>query len=196
MDDSPKAHDAGPEQVGRLLEDWIRGDREALDQLTPIIYADLKRLAARHLRRERSYGSLQTTALVNEAYMRLAGNTPQAASRAHFLAIASRVMRRILVDRARTRDRSKRGGGAIALSLDEALVLTDNRSAHVLALDAVLRKLAEFDERKARVVEMRYFGGLEVAEVATALGVSENTVIRDWSIARAWLQKELSAPLQ
>lgn len=180
-------------ELSVLLERWSGGDQEALQRLIPLIYAQLKRLASLHMRREQHPGSLQTSALVNEAYLRLAGGAAaDSRTRAHFLALASRVMRQILIDRVRTRKRAKRGGGAVAISFDEAMIAADQPAAELLDLDEALLELATFDERKAHVVEMRYFGGMEVAEVAQALGVSENTVIRDWALARAWLKRKLT----
>jgi RNA polymerase sigma-70 factor (ECF subfamily) len=186
------AHSSGA--VSELVEQWSAGDQDALAKVIPLVYAELKRLASAYMRRERNAATLQSTALINEAYLRLVGGGPAAAvrTRTHFFAIAARVMRQVLVDHARTRQRQKRGGGAIEVSLDEAMISPVLQSADLLALDQALGRLAEFDERKARVVEMRYFGGLEVSEVASILGVAENTVIRDWAMARAWLQRSLS----
>jgi RNA polymerase sigma factor (TIGR02999 family) len=156
------------------------------------VYRELKKLASRQLRREFRAGTLETTGLVHEAYLRLAqGTAPDYENRAHFFGIAARVMRQVLVDHARARTSDKRGGGAAALELDEALIGTEEQCQRVLELNEALERLAAIDERKARVVELRWFAGLEVGEAARALGVSENTVIRDWSFARAWLEQAL-----
>jgi RNA polymerase sigma factor (TIGR02999 family) len=175
--------------VTELLARWRTGDEEAVRQLVPQIEGELRRIAARQLRREPNRSLLQTSALVNEAYLRLAENPPHARDRAHFFSVAARVMRHILVDAARARRSAKRDGLRVTLSGIQPAA-ADN-AADILMLDEVLEKLAAFDARKAQVVEMRFFAGMEVEEVAEALGVSPNTVIRDWSIARAWLLKEL-----
>ncbi len=181
-------------EVTQLLFAWSDGDREALDQLIPLVYNHLRQLARRYMRRERAGHTLQTTALVNEVYLRLIDQRQaRFENRAHFFAIAAQLMRRIVVDHARTQHRAKRGGGAEQLSLDEAALLSPVQSAEVLALDEALRNLAEVDERKVRVIEMRYFGGLSVEETAAVLEVSENTVIKDWALAKAWLRRELEA---
>jgi RNA polymerase sigma-70 factor, ECF subfamily len=186
---TPSRHD-----ITRLLIAWSDGDRAALDQLIPIVYDHLRQLAGRYMRRERVGHTLQTTALVHEVYLRLIDQRQaRFENRAHFFAIAAQLMRRIVVDHARTQQRAKRGGAAQRLSLDEAALLTPAQSAEVLALDEALETLAEIDERKSRVIEMRYFGGLSVEETAAVLDVSENTVIRDWALAKAWLQRELEA---
>ena len=181
--------------VSQLIVQWSRGDEEALSKLMPLIYSELKRLASGYMRRERNAGTLQSTALIHEAYLRLAGGAfPDVRTKIHFFALAARVMRQVLVDHARTRRRAKRGGGAVELSLDEALHLSDVELEQVLELDEALHKLAERDERKARIVELRFFSGLEVREVAEVVGASENTVIRDWAFAKAWLQRALASP--
>lgn len=172
-----------------LLARWRTGDPEAVQLLVPQVEVELRRIAARQLRREPHRSLFQTSALVNEAYLRLAENPPDSRDRAHFFFVAARVMRHILVDAARARHRVKRDGLRITLS-DVQLTAPDN-AADILILHDLLEKLAAFDARKAQVVEMRFFAGMEVDEVAEALGVSPNTVIRDWSTARAWLQKEL-----
>jgi RNA polymerase sigma factor (TIGR02999 family) len=180
--------------ASELVERWSRGDKDALAKLIPLVYFELKRLASGYMRREQNAGTLQTTALIHEAYIRLVGGAaPALNTRTHFFAYAARVMRNVLVDHARMRRRLKRGGGAMEIPLDEASGLSLGQSVDLLALDQALERLAEFDERKARVVEMRYFAGLEVVEVAMVLGVSENTIIRDWALARAWLQRTLSS---
>ena len=181
-----------PRNVTALLGDWSRGDRTALSQLLPVVYAELRRVAMRQLRTERADHTLQPTALVHEAYMKLADQREvEWQSRAHFFAIASQIMRRILVDHARARHRDKRGGGVAPVLFEDALAVADSRDLDLVALDDALSALAELDERQARVVEMRFFAGLEVEEVAEALGVSPTTVKRDWSLARAWLRREL-----
>ena len=179
-------------ELTRLLVDWSNGDQAALDELMPLVYAELRKLARHYMRGERSGHTLQTTALVNEAYLRLVDQrSVRWQNRAHFFAIAAQVMRRLLVDHARTQKRAKRGGGGLQISLDEAMLMAPGRSAELLALDEALNNLAELDPRKSRVVELRHFGGLSVEEAAEVLQVSPNTVIRDWSLARAWLRREV-----
>ena len=183
---------AAKEVTGLLLA-WSDGDREAYDKLVPLVYEELHRLAHRHMRRERPGHTLQTTALVDEAYMRLVEQKGvRWQNRAHFFAISAGLMRRILVDHARAQARAKRGGGARALPLEEAAPVSRERSTDLVALDEALRKLAEIDPRKARVVELRFFGGLGVKETAAVLGVHANTVVSDWSMARAWLYTALT----
>jgi RNA polymerase sigma-70 factor (ECF subfamily) len=190
----PKADDqptAGRDVTG-LLRAWSGGDRSALDELTALVYEELHRLARRYLRSERPDHSLQTTALVNEAYLRLVDYTRlEVLDRAHFFAVSAQAMRRILVDHARRRN-AKRGGGLQRVSLDEISVIEHAPSTDIVALDDALQALTERDPRKARVVEMRYFGGLTVDEVASVLGVSAITVMRDWRMAKAWLYRELT----
>ncbi len=184
---------SSPQQVTELLHDWRNGDRQALDELMPLVYEELRRIAHRHMRRERPGQSMQTTALVNEAYLRLIGSTPvEWQDRAHFFAVAATVMRHLLVDRVRARQYEKRGGGARQVSLDEAAVVSPAQDLDLLALDEVLAKLAAIDERKSRLVELRYFGGLSAEEAAEVLGVSEITVKREWLKAKAWLYRELT----
>ncbi len=174
-----------------LLRDWRDGDRAALDELVPLVYAELYKIASRHLRGERSNHTFRPTDLVAEAYVKLAeGQPPEWNDRVHFFAVAARSMRQILVDHARKRDAEKRGSGKQAVTFDEGLVGTD-RPAELLALDAGLEALAKFDERKARVVELHYFGGLTQDEVATVLGVHVNTVARDLRLAEAWIHAHL-----
>jgi RNA polymerase sigma factor (TIGR02999 family) len=183
-----------PEEITQLLHGWQAGDRQALDALLPIVHKELRRLAHFHLRRERPDHTLQSTALVNEAYLRLVGmNSPQWEGRTHFFAIAASLMRQILVDYARRRRAGKRGAGVGTLSLDDAILTPDGRekSLDVVALDDALHALAQFDSRKAQVVELRFFGGLNFEEMAAVLNVSAITVQRDWSTARAWLHREL-----
>ena len=176
-----------------LLLAWGRGDETALDQLIPLVHDELRQLARRHMAGERPGHTLQATALVNEAYLRLIEvNQVRWQNRAHFFAMASRVMRRILVDAARARGYQKRGGGAETVSLDEALLVSGEPRQDLVALDDALNALAAFDLRKSQVVEMRFFGGLRVEETAAALHVSADTVMRDWRLAKAWLVRELS----
>ena len=176
-----------------LLLAWGRGDETALDQLIPLVHDELRQLARRHMAGERPGHTLQATALVNEAYLRLIEvNQVRWQNRAHFFAMASRVMRRILVDAARARGYQKRGGGAEKVSLDEALLVSGEPRQDLIALDDALNALAAFDLRKSQVVEMRFFGGLSVEETAEALHVSADTVMRDWRLAKVWLARELS----
>ncbi len=175
-----------------LLRAWSAGDRNALDELTAMVYEELHRLARSYLRAERPDHSLQTTALVNEAYLRLVDyKHVEILDRAHFFAVSAQAMRRILVDHARRRN-LKRGRGRQRVSLDEISVIEHTPSTDLVALDDALQALTERDPRKARVVEMRYFGGLTVDEVASVLGVSSITVMRDWRMAKAWLYRELT----
>jgi RNA polymerase sigma factor (TIGR02999 family) len=179
-------------EVSGLLRAWSDGDRAALDRLTPIVYNELRRLARRYMRGERPGHSLQTTALVNEAYMRLIDYTSmQWQNRAHFFAVSSQLMRRILVDHAR-RHNLKRGGGVQHVSLEETATVGGDRAADLVALDDAMDALARIDYRKVEVVEMRFFGGLSVEETAEVLKVSTVTVMRDWSTAKAWLYRELT----
>jgi RNA polymerase sigma-70 factor (ECF subfamily) len=183
---------AAKDQVCELLRAWSAGDTSALERLTPIVYTELHRLARRYMRGERPGHSLQTTALVNEAYVRLVGyERVQWQNRAHFLAVSSQLMRRILVEHAR-RHNLKRGGGVPHVSLEEAALVGGNRAADLVALDDAMNALAQLDPRKAQVVEMRFFGGLDVGETADVLKVSPATVMRDWSTAKAWLYRELA----
>ena len=178
--------------VTQLLVQWMKGNRAALDELTPLVYEELHQRARNYLRHERPDHTLQPTALIHEVYLRMVGESlPQWQNRAHFFAIASRAMRQILVDHARRRGAGKRGDGAAHLSLDEALVLAQSENSDLLALDDALSKLAAFDERKCRIVEMRYFGGCTVDETAEALGVSTITVIRETRVAEAWLRRAM-----
>lgn len=180
-----------PGEISKLLHAWSEGDQTAIEKLTPIVYAELYRLARRYMRNERVGHSLQPTALVNEAYLRLVRcNRMQWQDRAHFFAVSSQLMRRVLVEYAR-RHNQKRGGDVHHVSLEENRVTGGMRSADLLALDDALNSLAHIDERKMRVVEMRFFGGLSLEETAEALNVSVPTVMRDWNTARAWLRREL-----
>ena len=177
-----------------ILKQWSEGKEEVLDELMPLVYDELHRQAARYLRRERQDHTLQTTALINEAYLKLVNQKDvRWQNRAHFFAIAAQAMRRILVDYAKTRKREKRGGDDIKLQLDEAVeVSTGERNIDLEALDEALNRLSKFDERQARVVELRYFSGLTEEETAEVLGVSPATVRLDWKMARAWLHEQLT----
>jgi RNA polymerase sigma-70 factor (ECF subfamily) len=178
--------------VSGLLRAWSDGDRDALDRLTPIVYAELHRLAKRYMKRERPGHSLQATALVNEAYMRLVDYKGMHwQNRAHFFAVSAQLMRRILVEHAR-RHNLKRGGNVPHVALDDAAIIGGDRDADLVLLDEAMNTLAQFDARKAQVVEMRFFGGLSVDETAEVLKVSPVTVMRDWSTAKAWLYRELA----
>ncbi len=178
--------------LSELLRAWGEGDQRALQKLTPIVYDELHRLASRYMKRERAGHSFQTTALVHEAYIRLVDyKRMQWQDRVHFFAVSSQLMRRILVERAR-RHNLKRGGRNPHLSLDDAATLGDGRSANLVALDDAMNALNVLDPRKVQVVEMRFFGGLKVEEIAEVLGVSQVTVMRDWSTAKAWLYRELA----
>ena len=180
-------------EVTQLLLAWSDGDKAALEELTPLVYAELRRLAERYMRRERAGHPLQTTALVNEAYVRLIDlGQVQWQNRAHFFGVAAQLMRHILVDFARARLRAERGGYKQQVSLEEAAVVSKERCADFIALDDALKSLAEIDPRKSRMVELRFFGGLSVEETAEALNVSPRTVLREWNLARDWLYRELS----
>lgn len=186
--DSPAQQD-----VTQLLNAWSNGDQAARDGLMSVVYEELHRLARRYMRRESPGHTLQTSALVNEAFIRLVDQrNVHWQNRAHFFAIAAQMMRRILVDYARGRSYAKRGGGVRAISLDEALIVSDERNAEVVAVHEALEKLAKFDPRKSQVVELRFFGGLSIDETAEVLGFSTATVRSDWTMAKAWLRRELS----
>ena len=181
-----------PAQITSLLINWRNGDQAALEQLIPLVHEELRRLARRHMAHERAGHTLQATALVNEAYVRLIDiKQVNWQDRTHFFAMSSRLMRRILVDFARSKGYQKRGGGAHKVSLDEALIITQEPGQDLIALDDALTALAAFDPRKAQVVEMKFFGGLSVEETADALKVSVETVMRDWKFAKVWLLREL-----
>jgi len=176
-----------------LLAEWGEGNQAALDKLYPLVYKELRRLAHGYLRRERKGHTLQTTALINEAYLRLVEQKHvHWTNRSHFFGISAQIMRRILIDHARRHGYAKRGGGAQRISLDEAAVVGKDRARSLLLLDEALNSLAKIDPRRSRVVELRYFGGLSNEEIAGVLKISENTVTRDWNLARAWLYQELS----
>ena len=181
-----------PKEVTRLLVDWGKGDQAALDELIPLVYDELRRVARRYMRRESQGHTLQTSALVNEAYLRLIDqNSVQWQNRAHFFGVAAQLMRRILVDHARSRLRAKRGGGVQMVSLTEQAV-ADKEVAEVIALDNALKNLAEMGPRKSQIVEMKFFGGLTTEEVAEVLKVTSRTVEREWRKAKAWLNRALS----
>jgi RNA polymerase sigma-70 factor, ECF subfamily len=180
------------QRVTELLMQWSKGDDAALAELTPLVYEELRRLAHRQMGAERPDHTLQTTALVNEAYLRLAGEThPRWQNRAHFFAVAARAMRRILVSYARSQRSQKRGGGALKMELDEAALVSPEESKEIIYLHEALERLATLDSRKAQVVELKYFGGLNYDEMAQVLKVSPLTVRRDWRFAKAWLYTEL-----
>jgi len=181
------------QEVTQLLSEWRSGDSSALEKLVPFVQPELQRLARHYMSRERPGHTLQATVLLDDAYLELADNSyPQWQNRAHFFAVAAQLMRRIMVRHARQRNAAKRGGGAIKVSLDECAALTPTRADELLALDEALEKLAAFDQRQANVVEMRYFGGLTMDEIAEVLKIHVNTVTRDWTAARAWLFAALS----
>jgi len=179
--------------VTNLLQAWNEGDPHAPDKLAPLIYAELQRLARRSMRRENPQHTLETGALINEAYMRLADwKNARWENRAHFYGVAAQIMRRVLVDHARAHGYQKRGGGARPVSLDEAVVASPDRAPDLIALDEALQRLAKRDPRKGKVVELRFFGGLSVEETAQVLNVSPFTVIRDWNFVKAWLSREIN----
>ena len=181
--------DSGPTE---LLRAWSQGDGSALDRLVPLVYEELHRLARRYMRQERPDHTLQATSLVNEAYLRLIDvNRVEWRDRAHFLAVAAQMMRRILVEFARNRQRQKRGGGAVRVSLDDVQELPDSSGRDLVVLSDALSRLATFDARMGQVVELRFFGGLTVAETAAVLNISPETVMRDWKTAKAWLLREV-----
>jgi RNA polymerase sigma factor (TIGR02999 family) len=184
--------EASPQEVTQLLADWSQGDEAALQKLTPLVYVELRRLAHHYMEGQRPDHTLQTTALVNEAYLRLADQRrPSFANRSHFFAVAAKAMRQILVNHAKACQRQKRGAGASKLELDEAALVAPERPSAILALNEALERLAILDSRKANVVELRYFGGLKQDEIAEVLKISSVTVRRDWVFARAWLYSEL-----
>jgi RNA polymerase sigma factor (TIGR02999 family) len=182
-----------PQDVTEILNKWRDGDREALEKLIPLVYDELRRQAARYLRRERPGHTLQTTALINEAYLRLVNQQNiQWENRSHFYAIAARLMRQILVDHARKRQAAKRGGSDIKVQFEEEMVISAGENVDLLALDEALTRLAEIDPQQSRIVELRYFSGLSVEETAELLSVSSRTVKRDWNVAKAWLRRQIS----
>jgi RNA polymerase sigma factor (TIGR02999 family) len=180
-------------EITQLLAKWSDGNQSALDELYPLVYDELHRLARRYMSRERRGHTLQTTALINEAYVRLVDQkNVHWANRSHFYAISAQIMRRILIDHARRHAYAKRGGGAQQVSLEEVAAVTPDPGLELVRLDEALKSLAEMDPRRSQVVEMRYFGGLNNEEIAGVLKISENTVTRDWNMARAWLYQQLS----
>ena len=186
-----------PHEVTQLLIDCSNGSQDASDQLFPLVYEELRRLAHRYMSRERPGHSLQTTAVVHEAYLRLIDqNHVQWQNRAHFFAIAAQMMRRILITHAQSHAYAKRGGGMLKVSLDEAAVLSQERAGELLALDEALQGLTTIDPRRSQVVELRFFGGLSNEEIAEVLKISPNTVTRDWNVAKAWLYREMSKEQQ
>ena len=184
-----------PHEVSQLLRAWSSGDEAALQRLIPLVYEELHRIARRYMGRERKRHTLQTSALVNEAYLRLVDwKNVEWQNRAHFFAVSAQMMRRILVDFARDRRYLKRGGGALQVSLAEAAGMTSQRGTDLVALDDALNSLAVMDKRKSEVVELRFFGGLSVEETAEVLKVSPETIMRDWRLAKVWLLRELEKP--
>jgi RNA polymerase sigma factor, TIGR02999 family len=183
-----------PGEITQLLGQWSGGDREALDELMPMVYNELRRMAHRHMAQERAGHTLQATELVDEVYLKLkdacAGRWQ---NRAQFFAVAAQMMRFILVDYARQHGRAKRGGGEQRVTLDEAMLVSEEKSGEMLALDEALRNLEQFDKRKSQVATLRFFAGLTIEETAEALSISAETVMRDWRLARAWLQNELES---
>ena len=186
-----------PGEITRLLAEWSGGDQAALDRLVPMVYDELRRLASNYMRGERPGHLLQTTALVNEAYLRLMDRQQVSCeTRTQFFGVAAQVMRRVLVDYARGRDRAKRGQGVAPLSLDDVAVLSDDRAEELLAINTALEGLTAFDPRKGKVFELRYFGGMTVEEAADVLSLSPVTVARDWRMAKLWLRREIAHPTQ
>ena len=180
-------------KVTELIVDWRNGNEAAFDSLFAVVYDELRRLASGYMKRERSDHTLQTTALVHEAYLKLVKQSDSPLqNRVHFFAVAAKVMRQILIDHARTRDYEKRGGGARKISLEEAAILSNERAGELVALDEALTELAAIDERQSQIVEMRYFGGLTLAETAEFLKISSDTVTRDWNMSKAWLYRRLN----
>jgi RNA polymerase sigma factor (TIGR02999 family) len=181
-------------QVGKLLDDWGQGDQDAREALIPLVYDELRRLARRYLRRERPDHTLQSAALVHEAYLRMVHQEPlRWQNRAHFFGVAAQMMRHILVDHARGRLAAKRGAGAPRLTLDAQIALPQKREVDLVALDDALNQLAALDPQQGRLVELRFFGGLSVEEASIVLGISPATLKREWAIARAWLQREMKS---
>lgn len=181
-----------PHEVTQLLIEWSNGNQAALEKLMPLVYEELHRLAHQYMAHERPGHTLQTSGLVNEAYLKLVDQDQvQWQNRSHFYGIAAQLMRRILVDHARSRHYAKRGGSARQVSLKESLIVSEERSAEVVALDDALKSLATFDQRKSQIVELRFFGGFSIEETAEVLGVSPGTVMRDWTLAKAWLRLEM-----
>jgi RNA polymerase sigma factor (TIGR02999 family) len=186
-----------PQEVTQLLADWGKGDGSALDKLFPLVHSELRRIAQRQMSQERPGHTLQATALVNEAYLKLAGQQGfDWQNRAHFFAVCAQVMRHILIDHARAHARDKRGGGAIQVSLNDALVIAEDHAAHFIALDEALRVLERLDPQKGKIVELRYFGGLSIEEAAEVLNISPRTVRREWQRAKAWLYRMMTEGIE
>ena len=186
-----------PQEVTQLLADWGKGDRSALDKLFPLVQSELRRIAQRQMSQERPGHTLQATALVNEAYLKLAGQQGfDWHNRAHFFAVCAQVMRHILIDHARAHARDKRGGGAIQVSLNEALLVAEDQAAHFIALDDALRVLESLDPQKGKIIELRYFGGLSIEEAAEVLNISPRTVRREWQRAKAWLYRMMTEGIE
>ncbi|HYV82096.1 MAG TPA: sigma-70 family RNA polymerase sigma factor [Pyrinomonadaceae bacterium] len=186
-----------PQEVTQLLADWGKGDRSALDKLFPLVHSELRRIAQRQMSQERPGHTLQATALVNEAYLKLAGQQGfDWQNRAHFFAVCAQMMRHILIDHARAHARDKRGGGAVKVSLNDALVVADDQARHFLALDEALRALERLDPQKGKIVELRYFGGLSIEEAAKVMNVSPRTVRREWQRAKAWLYRMITEGIE
>ena len=186
-----------PQEVTQLLADWGKGDRSALDKLFPLVQSELRRIAQRQMSQERPGHTLQATALVNEAYLKLAGQQGfDWHNRAHFFAVCAQVMRHILIDHARAHARDKRGGGAIQVSLNEALMVAEDQAAHFIALDEALRVLEGLDSQKGKIIELRYFGGLSIEEAAEVLNISPRTVRREWQRAKAWLYRMMTEGIE
>ncbi len=187
-----RAPASGPKPgVSELLEQWTDGDGRALDALFPLVYDELRRLARSYLRSERAGHTLQSTALVHEAYLRLVNQNASWQNRAHFFGIAAQMMRRILVDHARTHNAARRGEGACKVTLDEEIAGVEQRDINVLAVDEALTRLAQFDAQQSRIVELRFFAGLSIEDTSEVLKVSPATVKRDWAMAKAWLYREM-----
>lgn len=188
----PAVDQSAPQNVTKLLAEWSKGDRAALEALMPLVYGELRSVAGRYLRQEKQGHTLSATALVHEAYLRLVKQKVPWQSRAHFFSVAAQMMRRILVDHARSHHYAKRGGGALTLELDQAVATPLRREIDLLALDDALLTLAKLDQRQSRMVELRFFAGLSIEETSEVLGVSTPTVKREWASARAWLYREIS----
>ncbi len=186
-----------PQEVTQLLAAWGKGDRSALDKLFPLVHSELRRIAQRQMSQERPGHTLQATALVNEAYLKLAGQQGfDWQNRAHFFAVCAQVMRHILIDHARAHARDKRGGGAVKVSLNEALVVAADQAGHFIALDEALRVLERLDPQKGQIVELRYFGGLSIEEAAEVMNISPRTVRREWQRAKAWLYRMMTEGIE
>lgn len=182
-----------PQEVTQLLADWSKGDKSALDKLLPLVHAELRRIARRQMSHERPGHTLQATALINEVYLKLLGQESfEWHNRAHFFAVCVQMMRHILIDHARAHTREKRGGGAVQVSLDQAVVIANEQAEQLLALEEALRSLEDLDAQKAKIVELRYFGGLNIEETAEVLDVSPRTVRREWQRSKAWLYRMIS----